>query len=315
MEPDSWSRAAETARSQFGVVTHSQLLQAGFSRSWITRAATAGRLVRMHEGVYGLGQLPTDPRARPFAATLVGGHGACIADRSAAKLLGLDRWEPAAVSVISPRRRQRSRSGVLIRQKELEPREFGTFDGVPCTSPSRTLLDLAALSSGLARHAVVSAGGNGLLDLDEILVLLELRRGHRGAGRLRSLIAGEVRVPSFTRSELERRVHRLCRTADLASPDMNVEVAAVDGRLFECDCVWPRRRLIIECDSRWHDNPVSALSDAERDELLTLTGWRVHRIRWAQVVRHPHRAAALIRRLLAEQEKLLGAACRAPSDR
>jgi hypothetical protein len=30
--------------------------------------------------------------------------------------------------------------------------------------------------------------------------------------------------------------------------------------------VWPRHRLIVECDSGWHDNPVSARDDAERDE-------------------------------------------------
>ena len=87
---------------------------------------------------------------------------------------------------------------------------------------------------------------------------------------------------------------------------MNVEIDAPGGP-YEVDCVWPRHRLIIECDSRWHDNPATRRRDAIREQALTLAGWRIYRLRWIQIVGEPGHAARTVRHLLAEQERLVNA--------
>jgi hypothetical protein len=183
--------------------------------------------------------------------------------------------------------------------------------GVPTTTPARTFLDLAATSVRLAEQAIEGASGVGLLDVDDAVELIDLRPGSRGVARLRRILLGHERVPQFTRSGLERRLHALTGRAALPLPDMNVQVYGADGRLYECDAVWPAERLIIECDSAWHDNPVSAREDAERDEQLTLAGWRVFRMRWSQIALRPERTAETIRHLLAEQRRAAGAEPRA----
>lgn len=85
---------------------------------------------------------------------------------------------------------------------------------------------------------------------------------------------------------------------------MNVRLPA-EGGPFEVDCVWFQERLIIECDShRWHDNPVTANRDALKDQAFTLAGWRVHRLRWIQIVKNPQDAARTIGVLLEQQRSM-----------
>ena len=88
---------------------------------------------------------------------------------------------------------------------------------------------------------------------------------------------------------------------------MNVLIDAAGGP-YEIDCVWFAQRLLIECDSRWHDNPVTAAKDALREQALTDAGWRVYRLRWLQIVDAPGRAAQTIRLLLEQQTQLLRSA-------
>jgi hypothetical protein len=302
--PTPWDRAAAQAFGQFGVIELHQLIQCGLSRTAIKRATSSGHLIRLFHGVYALGHRPTDPRALLFAATLAGGDGACVSFRHASRHMRFAKWAPHAISVTAPRQR-RPQVGLDFHRNQLLPRERWSHRGVPCTTPARTFLDLASSSTRLAEQAIEGASGVGLLDVDDALELIDLRGGSRGVRRLRRILLGHERVPVFTRSRLEDYLYRLCGRGGLERPDMNVEVYGADGQPYECDAVWPRHRLIVECDSGWHDNPVSARDDAERDEQLTLAGWRVFRLRWSQIALQPVRTGATIRRLLADQGRLL----------
>lgn len=300
---DPWQRIFELAGAQFGVVSSEQLLGCGVSSSATARALRRGHLRRVHRGVFAVGHLASDPRGQLLAAALAGGEGACVSDRSAAAHLGMLKPPRGPISVTVSRAGSRKRPGLRFHCRRLDRTEVGWFDGVPCTSPSRTILDLAARDADLAARAIREAGPLGLLDLEDLSALVERRRGIRGVARLRVLLDGERPLPVFTRSELERRIYRLCEAERLPLPDMNVQIEA-GGRLLEVDCAWPDLRLVIECDSAWHDNPVSAREDAIRDQDLTLAGWRVERVRWGQVVNAPARCAAQIRHLLDAQSQL-----------
>jgi predicted transcriptional regulator of viral defense system len=73
-----------------GVVGRAQLLAAGIDRNGIHRALRAGRLHRLHRGVYSLLPLTAlAPLARHHAALLACGPNAVLSHDTAAHLLGL----------------------------------------------------------------------------------------------------------------------------------------------------------------------------------------------------------------------------------
>src|SRR5262245_50959120 len=71
------------ALKQHGVVTRAQLLCAGVPPDVIDRRTHAGRLVRVHRGVYQVGLIAA-PRAREMAAVLACGTHAVLSHTSAA---------------------------------------------------------------------------------------------------------------------------------------------------------------------------------------------------------------------------------------
>ncbi len=77
---------AGIAARQHGVLTFAQLVGAGLSRGAIARRAAAGRLHRVHRGVYAVGHVGLSNEGRWMAAVLVCGLGAVLSHRSAAEL-------------------------------------------------------------------------------------------------------------------------------------------------------------------------------------------------------------------------------------
>jgi len=90
-----------------------------------------------------------------------------------------------------------------------------------------------------------------------------------------------------TGSELETRFVQLVR-GTLPDPERQVPVMK-DGRVFALlDLAWPSRRLFVELDGKWHDDPEARPYDRDRqNEVVTLTGWRPLRYEWADVVHRP----------------------------
>jgi very-short-patch-repair endonuclease len=107
-----------------------------------------------------------------------------------------------------------------------------------------------------------------------------LARGpHRpGAGALRALLQ-RLAGPVITRSEAERRLHRLIAAAGLPRPAANVVVAG-----YEVDVVWPTHRLVVELDGfAFHGHRVAFERDRRRDARLVAAGYRVMRVTWRQL--------------------------------
>src|SRR6188472_445948 len=77
------------AKRQHGVVARGQLLGAGFTEGWITRALAGGRLHLVWRGVYAIGRPQLTQYGRCMAAVLSCGSGAALSDRSAAALWGM----------------------------------------------------------------------------------------------------------------------------------------------------------------------------------------------------------------------------------
>jgi len=132
------------AARQHGVVSRGQLRHLGLSETAIQRAVDAGRLHRVFRGAYAVGHPSIGERGRLRAATLACGDAAVISHRSAGGLLGLLDKGPVVIDVIAPPSRGRKIDGIRFHRVRPPRRdEVGTVTGIPCTSPARTLVDLA----------------------------------------------------------------------------------------------------------------------------------------------------------------------------
>jgi predicted transcriptional regulator of viral defense system len=91
------ARVAAIAARQHGLITLTQLIQAGIRRSALSRRVGAGRLHRIHRGVYAVGHPGLSREGRWMAAVLACGDGAALSHRSAAELW--DLLPPARASI------------------------------------------------------------------------------------------------------------------------------------------------------------------------------------------------------------------------
>src|SRR3954463_11506208 len=80
---------ASVAARQHGVITTAQVLGAGIHSSGITKRIAAGRLHRIHRGVYAVGHYRLSDEGRWMAAVLACGKHAVLSHRSAGRLWGI----------------------------------------------------------------------------------------------------------------------------------------------------------------------------------------------------------------------------------
>lgn len=294
-------RIADIATRQHGVVSHAQLRAVGFSGSAIDREVATGRLHPVFRGVFAVGHAQIDRYGRLHAALLACGGGT-VSHNSAATLLGIQERYPNLIDVIAPNQSGRQIDGIR-RHFVTPPRrdELTTRDGISCTNPSRTLVDLAGVSGERSlRRAVRQAAVLRILDVHEIDSILARGR-RRGAPRLRAILEGwraaSAKTPKL-RSHLEALLYPMLAEHDLPTPLTNHKLR-VAGRTLEVDFFWPDRHLVVEADSHaFHGNPEAFELDRLRDRDLNLAGYRVLRVTWAQLDQQPTATLAAIRHML-----------------
>jgi very-short-patch-repair endonuclease len=297
----SWDRQiARIAGRQHGLVSVEQLRALGVEKDTAQKRAEAGTLHRVHHGVYAVGHRLLTREGRFMAAVLACGPEAVLSHRSAAALWGIREDRRAAIDVTAPNRRGRNPHGIdAHRDGSLIPDDLTSVAGIPCTTPARTLLDLAAVvPTGELRRAIAEAEVLRLLDHEVVRRLIGRSRGRRGVARLRMLLDDIHPLTQRTRSEMERRFLRMCERARLPQPEVNVELDLGNFRLVP-DFLWRDAGLIVEADGRrYHDTDSAFLLDRRREQRLLLAGWRVARCTWEQVDREPTNLAKTIRGLL-----------------
>ena len=281
-------RLARLAGRQYGVVSRAQLYEIGFDNPALERRIAAGRLHRLHRGVYAVGHTIVPPRGRWLAAVLSCGDGAVLSHRSAAALWGIRPNSTAKVDVtVSHTSGVRSRGAVIVHRSR-RPVEALKRDGIPVTTPGRTLLDLA---TALPRRQLEKAA-----EMAEALRLdVVVDDGHPGARRLRDASGHDL--GHTTRSPLEDEFLELCDRYEIPRPCVN---AIVEG--FEVDFCWPDERLIVETDGRQHLTRAAFERDRARDALLTALDWRVMRFTRRQVRRD---GATVVARVLSARSPSL----------
>ncbi|MGI8511378.1 MAG: type IV toxin-antitoxin system AbiEi family antitoxin domain-containing protein, partial [Solirubrobacteraceae bacterium] len=122
------------AARQHGLVTARQLRSAGLGDSAVRRRVRAGRLHRIHRGVYAVGHPALSLKGRWLAAVMACGPGALLSHFSAAALWALRQTGRVHVDVTSPTGAGRGLQGIDVhRSRTLLPSDGTTLDGIPVT--------------------------------------------------------------------------------------------------------------------------------------------------------------------------------------
>lgn len=286
---------ADLAERQYGVVSVRQLETIlGYSPSAVKREVAAGRLLRLHRGVYAVGHRLVPAHGRCLAAVLACGPNALLSHRSAAWLWGTTRYGPAPLHVTSPIPRKPRLPIELHHSRILTADDRAFEEGIPVTALPRTLLDCAAeLRLSDVRRMLERSEERALFDLGPIENLLQRSGRHRGRRRLREAIALYQPVP-FTRSGFERLFFEAVLAAGLPRPATNFVEAG-----FELDVYWPERRFAVELDTyATHGTNAAFEQDHLRDEELKLSGIELIRVTDVRFHREPRavleRVAALL---------------------
>lgn len=273
------------ARKQHGIVTTRQLVACGLTRAAISKRVRAGRLYRIHQGVYSVGHDGLSQEARWMAGVLACGPGAVLSHGSAAV-----HWEllrplegPVDVSIPTQAGRARRRGIRLHRYTSLAQATLSTNGlqsrlaplvtvrrGIPVTTVARTLEDLrrSELRPSLVRRAIRQAE------------FLRLPMGGIETDR--------------TRSDLERDFLRLCRRYRLPLPEVNVPIERMT-----VDFLWRSAMLVVETDSYvTHGGTIAFEDDRTRDLGLRRLGYSVHRFSERQLELEPAAIAEDVARML-----------------
>jgi very-short-patch-repair endonuclease len=264
---------AATAERQHGVITTAQLYRCGLSSAGVTDWVNAGRLHRIHRGVYAVGHRGLSIEGEWMAAVLACGEGAVLSHRSAAMLLRMleAKRGPVHVTVPGGGGRARRRALIVHRSSTLLPSQTTSRLNVPVTKPARTLADLRRVGPDW-----------------------EYRRALRQA-EFRQLPIGDLPEADGSRSGLESRFLRFCRRRSLPQPEPNARLGP-----FTVDFLWRAEKVVVETDSyRTHGGQVAFEEDRQRDIYLKARGYEGVRITDRQLETDPAGVARALRAILA----------------
>jgi hypothetical protein len=286
------ARIAALAARQEGVVARLQLLALGLHPRAISRRVAAGRLHPVHRGVYAVGHRVLGPRGRWMAAVLAGGPDAVLSHAAAGALWGLRPSAASRVDITVPHTTgARAQAGLHIHRSRRLGDNVTTHEGIPVTTPARTILDLAAVLQRRPLERLLDSAENArLTDVASLEALARAHAGHRGATKLLATLDIHTPGTTLTRSELEELFLALCRAHGLPQPLVNHHVA---GR--ERDFVFADHRLVVEIDSwTFHRTRRQFEADRYRDAALLLAGYRTLRVTDTQLEYGPRAVAATV---------------------
>jgi very-short-patch-repair endonuclease len=269
----------QLGRKQYGLVTAAQFRQVGMTKREIAALTEAGRVASIRRGIYRLCGVPPSWQTSALAAVLAAGEGAVLSHRSAAVLWGLlDRHHETGRLEITASHQGRF-TGVTVHRHRITPPERTRRDGIPVTTPERTLLDLAESIrdprqlGGLCDEAL----RRRLLTVDNLHATV---RAHRGPGRRRLAPIHAVladRVPGYDpgANDWEQRMDRLWDRLGLPAAERQYRVR-LGRRSYRLDRAIVDLKIAIEWNGLDpHAYRTQLHQDSQRRAELAAAGWRV----------------------------------------
>jgi hypothetical protein len=281
-------RVLELARAHDGLVTWSGLRAAGLTENQARRAVADLR--RLHDGVFLTGQGRVTAHQRRLAATLTA-PCTILSGASGGALHGFRPVRRIAFEVVTqtgsggPRRC----GALLVCYSNTLEGEVVVRDGIPVTSPTRTLIDLCARLNDRDRAKAARDGIRlNVFTALEVRLAAARYRGRRGTSGLAELATRLERLPiGRTRSDAEARALEVLDVAGLPAPAVNVRYGGE-----EADLSWRESRRILEIDGpQFHQDP---LEDERKEAVWRSKGWKVQRISSDAVFDNPEDLVRLV---------------------
>jgi hypothetical protein len=283
------AQIAELAAAQFNRISRAQLLDLGLSLTAIEHRVSAGRLVIVEQGVFAVSPVLEDHAWGKWMGATLTAAGSVLSHQSAAAAWGFWSLQRQFESVTRPGNGgPRRHGGVIAFRSSTLDGDVTSERGVPITSVTRTLLELARMigDRALAR-AVREAVRLDRVSLNSLGNALGRYRGRRGSRRLAITVARYAGLPlERARSGAEIRALEVLSAAGRPLPKLNVRIAGE-----EADLCWAPERLVIEIDGRPFHLDVG--EDARKEAAWKEAGWRVRRIPAGDVYDRPDRLLAL----------------------
>jgi predicted transcriptional regulator of viral defense system len=264
------ARIAAVAGRQHGLITSAQLQAAGLDRFGASKRVRTGRLHPLYRGVYAVGHSRLSQEGRWMAAVLAAGEGAVLSHLAAAVHWRIWRRRWDGIDVLVPGNR-RTREGFRVhRARHLDRRDTTIYQGIPITTPARTLVDLAdTLTAPQLANVIHEAAFRNRFDEARTHAAMQRAQG-RPLSNLHAALQAHAHGSAGTRSELE---DRFLETWTGAEPKVNTKVHGIEVGMY-----WPEERLVVEIDGPGHQRPRTRASDEQRDRQLQDNGIRVLRI-------------------------------------
>jgi very-short-patch-repair endonuclease len=265
------------AATQGQVVSRRQLYDSGLTRWHVRGQVRARRWSCVGDQAVCLHTGPLSEVGRRWAAVIQGGPRAHLDGASALAAAGLERFTEERIRVTVPR-------GARVRRTPLfdirQTRRWSPTDVVPAGIPrSRPAVAavrgvLWAVSDRQATLLLTMAVQQGLATADEIgIELLRIRRDKRR--RLLHDVVLDLLEGAGSLGELD--VSRLLRMRGLPRPDRQV-LRRAGGRRYYLDLYWERWKLVVEIDGIQHAWAEHIVSDALRQNVLSMSGDTVLRL-------------------------------------
>jgi hypothetical protein len=277
-KPDALARIAGHASLQGGVVTWGQCLNAGLTESQVRTLVRRGSWVDVGDGVLALGPATdlTSAAGRLFAVQ----RRAVISHESAGVLHGVPYVDPPAAGTLTVERAARGQAGVYV--GALPSAHVTHHEGLPITTPARTLVDLMRTADGRGAAQALADG---------------VRHHHLDVGDVESVLAACPRWPGIRQareawthadarpeSPLESRHRVVFRDAGLPEPEMQVGIEDRRGVLVaRVDFLFREQRTVVESDGRVKYVEDELWREKKREDRLRDLGFEVVRATWADL--------------------------------
>ena len=295
------------AGQQHSVVSRTQVRRLGADRWTLSRRLHSGEWEAPTPEVLRLvGSRPTF-RQRCMVAALHYGDGTVVSGVTAARLWGLPGFSSPDIEVSRHRRRathQRRGIEVVLHRPRLLPEHHCTsHQGIPLTTPARTLFDLAgSLHPGRTERALDNALTRKLVALEVMraVTIDLLEHGRTGSALMRRLLLarGAGYIPPA--SGLEARFLAVLARAGIEAPECQVDVGG-ESWIGRVDHLFRRWHIVAEIDSELHhSSKLDRESDARRDDALRAAGFEILRFTDEQVWERPDEVVTETRAAIAE---------------
>jgi hypothetical protein len=232
-----------------------------------------------------------------WVIVLGAGTDAALSGLTAARLDGLTGFDDGRIHVVVPASRQvRTKLpglALVHRSRSLGPADVHPVRRPPRTRTPRSILDAASwMRTENGTRAVLAAGvQQRLVRADDLATALT----RRGTVPQRALIRATIAdIASGAQALSELDFCRLTRRFGLPEPSRQVLRRDRRGRVRWLDACWERARVVVEVDGLWHMDATAWWADMHRDNMLTLSGYRVLRFPAFAVRDHPEVVAAQI---------------------